>query len=75
MVTSKIYMDDDGNYRDKTPEQIAEEVAAQEGGEPVPFDEEGKIAGEEIPAENGDSSGEAAPPVDETKPAARTRKQ
>jgi len=80
--TSKIYRDEDGNYRDKTEQQLAEqeEIAAAAGpdAQPVPFTEDGEIDGEQILAESGvdtvsgDGSGE---PLPEPKATAKTRKQ
>lgn len=80
---SAIYMGNDGHYRDKTEQQKREEAelaAAVPDGEPVPFDESGQIAGEEIVDQDGnaegevsgDGSGESLP---EAAPKARTRKQ
>lgn len=88
-TTSKIYMGDDGNYHDKTEQQRLDEAeiqaaAEQVGGEPVPFDEEGKIDTDQIVSDatgdeaTGDGTGEALPPAEEPNPKtakASTRKQ
>lgn len=79
--TSKIYMDGDGNYRDKTPEMIAEEL--EQAPEPTT---DGALEGVQVPNQDGelnpeltgDGTGEALPPATDPDPktaTAKTRRQ
>lgn len=75
-ITSKIYMDGDGNYRDKPADEL------EQAPEPI---EEGGLDGVQAPADDKDTLGKvladpnddrASWPADEPKPAtAKTRKQ
>ena len=78
--TSKIYRDEDGNYRDKTEQQLAEqeEIAAAAGpdAEPVPFTEDGAIDGEQILEDVVSNTGTTTETgTTEPKATAKTRKQ
>lgn len=59
---TNIYMDNQGNYRDKTDENLEQYPPA---AEPVPFTEEGEIDGAQLEADvTGDGSGQTLDPAE-----------
>jgi hypothetical protein len=69
-----VYLDNQGNYRDNTPENREQYPPLADDAEPVPFTDEGTIDGEQIHADDAGTTTEAGTDAP-AEPVAKTRKQ